>query len=52
MFGFDRHQRAIVDQQVQPDGKILIGGWFTSWDGVPRNRLARLNANGTLDVTS
>jgi uncharacterized delta-60 repeat protein len=34
-----------------PDGKILIGGAFTSINGVSRNRLARLNANGSLDNT-
>lgn len=35
----------------QPDGKILIGGDFTSYNGVPRNRIARINADGTLDAT-
>ena len=35
---------------VQPDGKILIGGSFTTIDGVSRNRIARLNADGTLDA--
>jgi uncharacterized delta-60 repeat protein len=35
---------------VQPDGKILIGGSFSSVLGVPRNNIARLNANGTLDT--
>ncbi|RFC53756.1 T9SS type A sorting domain-containing protein [Brumimicrobium aurantiacum] len=34
---------------IQDDGKILVGGWFTSFDGVPRNRIARLNSDGTLD---
>jgi len=36
---------------VQPDGKILIGGQFTSYNGTGRNRIARLNADGTLDAT-
>jgi uncharacterized delta-60 repeat protein len=36
---------------VQSDGKVLIGGDFTMVDGVPRNYVARLNANGTLDTT-
>ena len=36
---------------IQPDGKILIGGLFTSYNGVARNRIARLNADGTLDLT-
>lgn len=35
---------------VQPDGKIIIGGNFTSVLGVPRNHVARLNADGTLDT--
>jgi uncharacterized delta-60 repeat protein len=36
---------------LQPDGKILIGGWFTSYNGTARNRIARLNADGSLDAT-
>ena len=34
---------------VQADGKILVGGWFANLAGQPRNCLARLNADGTLD---
>lgn len=41
---------AIHATAVQPDGKILIGGEFTSVLGVSRNNLARLNADGTLDT--
>ncbi|MDB6053784.1 MAG: hypothetical protein JWN25_1307 [Verrucomicrobiales bacterium] len=36
---------------VQPDGKVLICGGFTNFNGVARNYIARLNANGTLDTT-
>jgi len=36
---------------VQTDGKILIGGNFTSVGGQPRNNIARLNADGMLDTT-
>lgn len=36
---------------VQRDGKIVIGGDFTTVAGVPRSRLARLNEDGSLDVT-
>jgi uncharacterized delta-60 repeat protein len=36
---------------VQPDGKILIGGDFTSVHGSTRNYIARLNADGSLDTT-
>ncbi len=35
---------------VQPDGKIVIGGAFTAFDGVNSNRLARLNVNGSVDT--
>ena len=36
---------------LQPDGRVLIGGEFTSVGGAPRNRIARLNSNGALDNT-
>ncbi|HSI88216.1 MAG TPA: FG-GAP-like repeat-containing protein, partial [Pyrinomonadaceae bacterium] len=36
---------------VQPDGKVIICGTFTELEGVSRNRLARLNPDGTLDHT-
>ena len=36
---------------LQPDGKILIGGDFTSIEGVARSGIARLNCNGSLDTT-
>ncbi len=35
---------------VQPDGKIILAGRFTSVLGVPRSNVARLNGDGTLDV--
>jgi uncharacterized delta-60 repeat protein len=34
---------------VQPDGKILIAGEFTKYDGMPSNYIARLNSDGTID---
>jgi uncharacterized delta-60 repeat protein len=36
---------------LQPDGKVLLGGRFTSYNGSTSNRICRLNANGTLDAT-
>jgi uncharacterized delta-60 repeat protein len=36
---------------VQSDGKIVIGGDFTSVNGLQRGRVARLNADGTIDET-
>lgn len=35
----------------QPDGKILLGGTFTTVAGVARANLARLNADSTLDTS-
>ena len=35
---------------AQPDGKILVGGEFTAISGVPRNHIARLNSDGTVDA--
>lgn len=34
-----------------PDGKILIVGSFTTYNGQPANRVARLNPDGSLDNT-
>jgi uncharacterized delta-60 repeat protein len=42
---------AIRAMLVQTDGKIVVGGDFTEFDGTARNRLARLNSNGTLDTS-
>ena len=36
---------------IQPDGKILLAGSFTMVNAKPHNRIARLNADGTLDTT-
>ena len=36
---------------VQPDGHIIVGGSFTNVNGVPRNGIARLNSDGSLDGT-
>ncbi|MCW1921278.1 choice-of-anchor D domain-containing protein [Luteolibacter arcticus] len=35
---------------TQADGKILLGGNFSSVHGVARSHIARLNADGTLDA--
>ncbi|HVF72717.1 MAG TPA: Calx-beta domain-containing protein [Chthoniobacterales bacterium] len=36
---------------VDAAGKILIGGEFTTYNGISRNGIARLNSNGSLDTT-
>ena len=42
---------SVNDIALQPDGKIIIGGFFTTYNGTARSRIARLNANGSLDAT-
>ncbi|WP_226163070.1 LamG-like jellyroll fold domain-containing protein [Hymenobacter terricola] len=46
--GFNNTVRAVV---VQPDGKILVGGNFTTYQGQTANLLIRLNADGSPDPT-
>jgi uncharacterized delta-60 repeat protein len=46
--GFNNGVRTI---QQQTDGKILVGGDFTSYKGVTENRIIRLNSDGTKDAT-
>src|SRR6266446_6280639 len=54
--GFDPNANGAVRVVVvQPDGKILIGGDFTTLSpnggvAVTRNHIARLNPDGTLDT--
>lgn len=36
---------------IQSDGKIIVGGSFTSFNNVTRNRIIRLNDNGSKDDT-
>ena len=44
--GFDNDTNAMV---LQPDGKIILGGEFTAYNGTASNRIIRLNADGTID---
>ena len=52
--GFDPGKGTNADSHVagvavQADGKVLIGGTFTSVDGIARHRVARLNTDGSVD---
>ena len=46
----DNHDE-ITALDVQDDGKILIGGNFHKINGATRNKIARLNADGSLDLS-
>lgn len=41
----------VYDAVIQPDGKVLIGGWFSTVGAVARDGVARLNSDGSLDPT-
>jgi uncharacterized delta-60 repeat protein len=40
----------VITIALQADGKILVGGIFSTFGGQPRNQIARLNPDGTLDT--
>lgn len=46
--GFDNVVYKIV---LQEDGKILVGGRFENYQGVPANRIIRLNSDGSRDTS-
>ena len=44
--GFDDYPLSIA---IQTDGKIIVGGFFTSYNGVTNNKIIRLNPDGSMD---
>lgn len=42
---------AVLALGIQPDGRIIIAGEFTSVDGIQGGSIARLAPDGTLDLT-
>ena len=40
----------VLATAVQPDGKTILAGYFSEVLGQPRNSIARLNPDGTLDA--
>ncbi len=47
-FGLDSWARFVM---VQPNGQIIVTGWFTDYNGFSCNRMIRLNPDGTPDPT-
>ena len=47
----DGFNNPVYSVEVQSDGKILVGGTFNQFDGNIRNRLVRLNSDGTEDTS-
>lgn len=50
--GFETNQNGnVYSIIVQDDGKIVVGGWFNTYDGNTANRIVRLNPDGSNDFT-
>ena len=48
--GFN-HPVPVYAVAVQSDGKVIVGGYFSSYNGTARNSIARLNTDGSLDTS-
>jgi uncharacterized delta-60 repeat protein len=46
--GFNGDATALA---IQSDGKLIVGGNFTQYNGTARNRMVRLNTDGSLDTS-
>ncbi len=50
--GVDTNQgESVATVALQPDGRLLVGGYFSSFNGQPADGLVRLNSNGSLDTS-
>lgn len=47
--GFDNRFNSISSIKIQPDGKIIVCGDFSRFDGQETGRIIRLNEDGSLD---
>lgn len=45
------NQLSIRSITIQPDNKILIAGYFESFNGITKNCIVRLNSDGTIDTS-
>jgi uncharacterized repeat protein (TIGR01451 family)/uncharacterized delta-60 repeat protein len=49
--GFIGPNDAVTSIALDSNQKVIIGGYFTSYNGVEANHVARLNTDGTLDTS-
>ena len=49
--GFSGITPTVWSLEIQSDGKILVGGAFTSFSGETQNKIIRLNSNGSKDTS-
>jgi uncharacterized delta-60 repeat protein len=43
--------QAITSCHLQDDGKIIIGGGFSNYNGTSRNKIARIHSDGSIDLS-
>jgi uncharacterized delta-60 repeat protein len=48
---FNEYGSGVRTIALQPDGRILVAGLFTNFNGVPRHGLVRLETNGPVDLS-
>lgn len=46
--GFDLTAKGLA---LQTDGRVIVGGYWSDYNGTARNRIIRLEANGSVDAT-
>lgn len=51
VFGVGAGSGVVYATVLQPDGKVIISGSFSSYNGLPRDGLARVNPDGSLDLS-
>ncbi|HBI01727.1 MAG TPA: T9SS type A sorting domain-containing protein [Flavobacterium sp.] len=44
-------QKRVETIVQQPDGKLLLGGWFSEFNGTESRRIVRLNLDGSVDTS-
>lgn len=49
--GFPSVASAVYKVVIQPDGKILAGGYFSTFNSIPQGMLIRFNTDGTKDTS-
>jgi len=50
-FGPNYFDDRAIQTQIQPDGKIIVGGFFETYDSQSYEKLIRLNSDGTIDTS-
>lgn len=49
--GSTLYSSMVYSTYIQPDGKILVGGYFNTFNNTPCGSIIRLNTNGSIDPT-